>query len=386
MAALCGKKYCPEKPIREGQSKARVEVDMGEFVVTRTFTKHGGGSLTVIAADGTKLTSPQTFLDTIVGKISFDPLAFVNEKDQKKQRQTILDLLGISFDDINANIAAMRENRTVVGRERDRLKAAAESITVPEPLNLPDKEVSITELSANLQEANSHNHALKERRSDLVRLNTELTDGIECADDLQKRIDELQKRLDDQSVNNERHIKAITTETAALDLAADIDTAPIMEQLEKAEEINHAIREVEQKEGLEAEFATATGKYKKLTADIESLETDKTTMLTEAKMPIPGLTVTDDGVEYNGIPISQASQGERLRVGVAVGIALNPTLRVMRITEGSVLDSDNIKAIADMVEEKDFQIWLEVVDETGTIGVYIEDGEIVTDKAFDEGE
>jgi hypothetical protein len=29
-----------------------------------------------------------------------------------------------------------------------------------------------------------------------------------------------------------------------------------------------------------------------------------------------------------------------------------------------------------MAQEKDMQVWIEVVDDSGTVGVYIEDGEV----------
>jgi len=32
-----------------------------------------------------------------------------------------------------------------------------------------------------------------------------------------------------------------------------------------------------------------------------------------------------------------------------------------------------------MVKDKDFQAWIEKVDETGKIGFYIEDGELITE-------
>ena len=57
-------------------------------------------------------------------------------------------------------------------------------------------------------------------------------------------------------------------------------------------------------------------------------------------------------------------------------MALNPELRVLRIEEGSVLDSDNLAELEDIAEENDYHIWLERVSENGDVSVIIEDGEI----------
>jgi hypothetical protein len=93
-------------------------------------------------------------------------------------------------------------------------------------------------------------------------------------------------------------------------------------------------------------------------------------------MPVEGLGFDTDGVTFNGIPLAQVSAAERLRVSVAMAMSLNPTVRVIRITDGSLLDSDNMAIIADLADTNDFQVWIERVDETGDVGIVIEDGVI----------
>jgi hypothetical protein len=56
---------------------------------------------------------------------------------------------------------------------------------------------------------------------------------------------------------------------------------------------------------------------------------------------------------------------------------LNPTLRVIRIMDGSLLDADSLAAIAAAASAADYQVWIERVDDDGAVGaVIIEDGEI----------
>ena len=59
-------------------------------------------------------------------------------------------------------------------------------------------------------------------------------------------------------------------------------------------------------------------------------------------------------------------------------MALNPTVRVLRVTDGSLLDSENLELLAELAREHDFQVWVERVDESGTVGVVIEDGQVRT--------
>ena len=65
------------------------------------------------------------------------------------------------------------------------------------------------------------------------------------------------------------------------------------------------------------------------------------------------------------------------RVSVAMAMALNPEVRVIRITDGSLLDSENLRVIGEMASAGDFQVWVERVDESGKVGITIEDGEVV---------
>jgi hypothetical protein len=93
-------------------------------------------------------------------------------------------------------------------------------------------------------------------------------------------------------------------------------------------------------------------------------------------MPIKGLSINDDGVIYNSIPFNQISSAEQLKVSLSIAMSMNPTLRVIRIMDGSLLDDDNLKLISEMAKDNDYQIWIEKVDSSGKVGFYIEDGSI----------
>ena len=61
---------------------------------------------------------------------------------------------------------------------------------------------------------------------------------------------------------------------------------------------------------------------------------------------------------------------------MAVAMAINPDLRVVIIRDGSLLDTKHMAVIEQMAKDKDFQVWMEIVDESGEVGVYIEDGQV----------
>ncbi len=97
----------------------------------------------------------------------------------------------------------------------------------------------------------------------------------------------------------------------------------------------------------------------------------------EAKFPIDGLAFGDVGVLYNGLPFEQASTAIKLRTSVAIGLALNPTVKVLLVHEGAFLDEDNLRLVGEMADAADAQVWIERVGTQG-VGVVIEDGQVLT--------
>ena len=111
-------------------------------------------------------------------------------------------------------------------------------------------------------------------------------------------------------------------------------------------------------------------------ARLAEIKAEKTATLMATAFPVPGLGFDDDGVTLNGLPLDQASGAEQLRVSLAMGLALNPTLRVILIRDGSLLDSRSIAMVQEMATEAKAQVWLESVG-TGGVGVTMEDGMVV---------
>ena len=77
---------------------------------------------------------------------------------------------------------------------------------------------------------------------------------------------------------------------------------------------------------------------------------------------------------------------EKLRVSVAMGLAMNPKLNVLLIRDGSLLDADNLEMVARMAEVADAQVWIERVGDGAECQVIIENGKIRNDKDSDKDE
>jgi DNA repair ATPase RecN len=369
--ALGGRKALQaiEEPVRQGQDEAVATVDLGDFTVTRTW-KGGKTEVKVLSQNGGKYPSPQTFLDNLLGSLTFDPLAFVGMKP-KEQLDTLLGLVKLEIDplEIDRQKAALFDERTEIGRARDQYKgqlAGLEKVYPPAEGEVSAADI-IEEYGAAQAMHNAYGAAFAAHRDSkqLVGISEERVRAAAAA--LAEAEATLAARVE-QVAEGEAQLAELEPHLPDLDA--------IRERLEGLEVSNRAVRDQIQAAERWANVAKAHEeqdlRYKHLTQAISGLEKTKADALAAARFPIEGLSFDEHGVTYQGVPFSQASSAEQLRVSVAMASAMSPEIRVGLIRDGSLLDSTNLALIGDIADEQDFQLWIERVD--GTIGFVIEDG------------
>lgn len=378
--ALAGATHIQAAPIRHGATKARIMLDLGELLVTRTFRRASDNdkvttSLTVQSADGAVFKSPQKMLDDLLGELSFDPLAFARAKpaDQIDMLRRLVP--GVDFDEIERLNQRDYETRRDINRRAKELRAQAAAIEasaeIPEPIDE-------AELVAKLEEAGEHNAEIERRKARRLAVQDEiqrLRDAVAIAEDEIKLLEARIERLRLQQQESERKREALERRLANAEPLPDpIDTAEIREAIEKARENNRLAEQAKRRHEIEAEAAELEARAEALTAAMEDRNAEKAAAIAAANLPVPGLAFGDGVVTLNGVPFDQASDAEQLRASVAIAAALNPRLRVIRIRDGSLLDENGLKLVAEMAEAQDFQVWIERVDSTGKVGFVIEDG------------
>ena len=89
-----------------------------------------------------------------------------------------------------------------------------------------------------------------------------------------------------------------------------------------------------------------------------------------------GLVVAGEGKEtalrYNDTALADCSSAEQIRIGVALAMAADPALRVIRISDGSLMDPASLQTITELAAANDFQVWIEIVGDDADI--IIEEG------------
>lgn len=349
------------KPVRAGEEWAEVQLDLGPIIVTRSWDDKGKTTLTVKAADGATYKSPQTLLDSLLGALTFDPLEFTRQKPAD-QRRTLLELLGLDFEAEDAERQRLYDLRLDTGRQ-----AHAYGALPKLDKHAPTVEIPATEILARITTAQRQQQEISQHRQNIAY-------GLQIIEGIDRQIADLTKRRENASTT-------LAQEQSALDNAPepeDLDT--LRAELEAAEERNRTARANQKlREDIEAQKALQE-QYAAYGRQIDAIEHAKAKAIAAAEMPVAGLGFDDTGVLFNGMPFGQASSAEQIRVSLAMAIAMNPTLRVIRIMDGSLLDSDSMAEIRAAAEASDVQVWIEVVSEDpdDPTAIVISDGQVVS--------
>lgn len=364
MYALAGKTSIPDNVVRDGQNQAIIKVVLDDFTVTREF-KDGKSTIRVSTNDGAVFTAPQSKLDTLFGKFTFDPLSFL-KMSKAELFQTLSNITGYDRTKYETEKNITYNSRTEVGRERDILKVKINELGEPtyDIYKIPDEEQSAKELNQKLQEAIRTNRSKEVLTSEIVTLETRKSDKLNEIEKLKGQIEIAEHAIEDCN-------SSIAYKQDLLKKLVIVNVEDITKEIEDLETLNRRIRDKQNRIKLENEYSEKVVEYDQLTYALDLLKEKALRELDELALP-EGIRLTLEGeIEYNGIPIDNISQSEKIKLGLSLGEKSGH--KFIFCKDASFLDSDNIKLIQQWAEEKDMQVFLErVEDETGDL--IIEDG------------
>jgi molybdopterin converting factor small subunit len=378
--AFGGDRVLPEIPLKKGSKKGEIVVKLDgdkslripPFVITRSFTDKKA-YVKIEPESVTAGETPRSFLDKLIGSISFDPLKFINE-ESKKQRKTLLTLIGIDPDEWDAKEKVAFDKRTEIGRELKVAEAKCKDRVVYDDVE-ETEEIKVGDLTARLQKAIAYNQDRINRINKNESLKGAAIGNKEMVEKLKKQIAELEETITEQ-----RDRYKAEKDDLALSMPEDIDA--INSEIQSIESKNSKIRHNRQVKDELREKALKDAAYADADAQVDEIRTDRLKLIQEAAMPIPGLSIDDSGILYNDIPLDQCSDGAKLMIGVAISMALNPTVKVILIRDGSLLGPKNMALLQKLVKDKEYMLFIERVadldqyNSTGQIGIYIQEGAI----------
>ena len=165
---------------------------------------------------------------------------------------------------------------------------------------------------------------------------------------------------------------------AKTDALVHQEETSILAKIQSCDEVNTRVRSNRRFKELAAEVEKHKAHYEKLTQNIAGMNAEKERVLKNTKFPLEGLSFNDDGMMLHGLAFKQdtQSQAKLIKAALAIGFAMKPKIPVVLIRDGSLLDEDSMKEVAEMARVNHGQVWIEVVKSDDPNALTIEDGEV----------
>ena len=365
-ALLRGAKSFPDVPVRTGSKRAvlRCVLDDG-IVIERRITEAGTASLKITSADGMAPQHPQAWLNSKLSVATCDPLAFLRARPAE-QAAELRRLTGVDTTDLDAQRATLYAQRTSDGRTARDYAGVLEGMEAPGP-DVPAELVASSDIGKELRVAEA-----------MARERSEMWSEADHYDAQATRHEEDKAAALEAAATAEAKAKECMEAAAESRKAADAMTVPDIEEIETrlaaVDTTNAAVREAQQYAAAETAAKEWKDKVSAATEAIGVIDAQRIEMLSGAEWPVEGMGIEEGVVTFYGVPFSQASQSEQLRVGLALALAGKPAIPVALVRDGSHLDDEALKLLSSFATETGAQVWVERVGSGDRGAVVIEDG------------
>lgn len=354
--ALGGDRYRPSQARREGSMvPPNLHIVMNNGLVVERKGKNS--DLKVTDPNGKK--AGQQLLNEFVEQLALDLPKFMAASGREKA-QTLLKVIGAGdrLAQIEREEQELYNSRLAIGRIADQKeKFAKEQVYYPDA---PSEPVSPMELIRRQQDILAQNGENQRKRERPHRLEQDYQKVMEQLEALLKRQKELETDL-------------ATARTAAADLV-DQSTRELEESIAGIEEINVKVRANLDKDKAEEDAKEYRHQYERLTKQIDEVRKARTDLLENASLPLPGLSVKDGELVYNGFQWESMSGSDQLKVATAIVRKLNPKCGFVLIDKLEQMDMDTLNEFGRWLEAEGLQAIATRVSTGGECSIIIEDG------------
>lgn len=367
--ALGGNKYKPSQAMREGsQVPPTLKITMSNGLIVERKGKNA--SLKVIDPNGQK--GGQQLLDSFVEELAIDLPKFL-ESSPKDKANTLLQIIGVGnqLAELELKEKELYNQRHAIGVIADQKeKFAKEQVYYPEA---PKEMVSISELIQQQQDilAKNGENARKRQNVDIIQRNYEFKQSE--VNDFKLKLKQAEEQL--AQLANDLEV----AQKDAMDLH-DESTAEIEKNIAEIDDINRKVRANLDKEKAEDDAKQQREQYNALTTDINKVRQEKTDLLTNADLPLPGLTVEDGQLLYLGQEWDNMSGSQQLMVATAIVRKLKPDCGFVLIDKLEQMDQATLDQFGQWLEDEGLQAIATRVSTGDECSIIIEDGYSIDNK------
>lgn len=367
--ALGGDRYRPSAAQRDGSViPPTLHITLSNGLVVERKGKNA--DLKVIDPNGRK--SGQQLLNEFISQLALDLPRFM-EANNKDKANILLQIIGVGdkLFELERREKELYNQRHAVGQIADqKRKFAAEMVFYPDA---PAELVSASELIRQQQDILARNAENQRKRENMRSIETK-------AESLQSDIDRLRAEM-------QRLESQLTTALADLEIARkdalflqDESTAELEKNIAEIDEINVKVRANLDKEKAEDDTKEYAAQYNVLTAQLDDVRGEKLALLNGAELPLPGLSVEDGELTYNGHKWDSVSGSDQLKIATAIARKINPQCGFVLVDKLEQMDIDTLREFGAWLEGEGLQVIATRVSTGDECSVIIEDGYVKDDE------
>ena len=369
--ALGGNKYKPSQAQREGSTiPPSLKITLSNGLIVERSGKNS--TLKVVDPSGNK--AGQNLLDSFVEELAINLPKFM-EQTSKEKAKTLLQIIGVGpqLAELELQEKAKYDERHAIGVIADQKeKFAKEQPYYPDA---PKELVSISELIQEQQDILAKNGENARKRQNLAKIENEYQGALADVERLSKMLEEAQEK--EQGLAQDLDIARKDTQ----DLI-DESTQEIEDSIANIEQINLKVRANFDKDKAEEDAKGYREQYKELDNVIADIRKQKTDLLTNADLPLPGLSVDDGELLYLGQRWDNMSGSQQLQVATAIVRKLKPECGFVLIDKLEQMDQLTLQEFGAWLEQEGLQAIATRVSTGDECSILIEDGYSVKPEKF----
>lgn len=361
--ALGGDRFKPSQPKREGAvANPYLNIKLSNGLIVER--KGENSSLKVIDPDGNK--AGQALLNEFVEQFALNLPKFMNQSGKDKAN-TLLKIIGVGdkLFDMDVEEDKLYNQRHDIGVIADQKAKYAKEMTVYP--GVPKELKSASDLIKEQQEILARNGENAKKRENLAELERALRET-------RIRLGAVQAELEELTAREKQLTADVETANKTVSELHDESTAELEKNIADIEALNVKIRANLEREKAEIDAEGYQKQYDDLTEKIEAVRKAKRDLLNGADLPLPGLSVEDGELTYNGFAWDNMSASEQLKVATAIVRKLNPQCGFVLLDKLEQMDTDTLADFGAWLESEGLQAIATRVSTGEECSVIIEDG------------
>ena len=361
--ALGGEKYRPSEAQRQGSVlPPNLHMVMSNGLVVERKGKNS--DLKVIDPNGQK--GGQQLLNEFVEQLALDLPRFM-QSTSKEKADILLRIIGVGdkLYKLEQEEKEIYNRRLTIGQIADQKKKyAKEQQYFPDA---PKEPVSASSLIKQQQDILAKNGDNQRKRENAKQIESARFIAEKDVDRLMLLLQEAKEKRDKLAAD------LVIAQKNALDLL-DESTEELERNITEIDEINRKVRTNLDKDKAETDALEYTNQYDVLTGLISDLRQSKTDLLKGADLPLPGLSVIDGELTYDGYKWDNMSGSDQLKVSTAIVRKLNPNCGFVLLDKLEQMDVETLNEFGKWLEAEDLQAIATRVSTGEECSIIIEDG------------